>query len=82
MGAEHPDSEAWARENIHWSHKGQGHRGWVSIAQIRVDGLVFEGRASGPGKPDQAHFPSLDKRAEDEAVRSYLDFISRAEEAP
>lgn len=77
MDAEHSDPESWARENIHWQHKGQGHQGWLWIAQIRVDGLTFEGRATGPSKPDQAHAPPIKKRAEDEAVRSYLEFVNR-----
>jgi hypothetical protein len=76
--SDEPGSESWARANIHWQHKGQGHDGWVWIAQIRVDGLIFEGRATGPSKPDQAHAAPLKRRAEDAAVSDYLDFTRRA----
>jgi hypothetical protein len=77
MDKRQADPESWARENIHWQHKKQGHHGWVWIAQIRVDGLTFEGRASGPSKPDQAHAPPIRRRAEDAAVRDYMDFVRR-----
>jgi hypothetical protein len=43
------------------------------VATIKVDGLVFEGRATGPaGKRD-----ALRKRASNAAIRDYLDFIER-----
>ena len=71
------DAEAWARENIHWQHKGQGKQSWVAIAQIRVDGLIFEGRADGSGNVGGVGFDAVKKRAEDDAVRDYLDFVAR-----
>ena len=76
--SEQLDRESWARNHIHWQHKGLGHRGWVWIAQIKVDGLIFEGRAEGPSKPGQAHAVPLKRRAEDAAVSDYMDFVRRS----
>ena len=77
MGNPPADPEAWARQNIHWLHKGQGKEAWVAIAQIRVDGLTFEGRADAPGSAGGIGFDALKRRAEDEAVSGYLDFVPR-----
>jgi hypothetical protein len=77
MDLDHPDPESWARANIRWQHKKQGHRSWVAIAQIHVDGLVFEGRADGPGNLGGIGFDALKRRTEDAAVSDFLDFVSR-----
>lgn len=78
MESEQLDRESWARDHIHWQHKGLGHNGWAWIAQIKIDGLTFEGRAEGPSKPDQAHAVPLKRRAEDAVVSDYMDFVRRS----
>jgi hypothetical protein len=73
--SETADPESWAREHIHWVTSKRGHTGICWVAQIRVDGLVFEGQAEGHVRQREA----LRRRAEDAAVRDYMDFARRTE---
>jgi hypothetical protein len=77
MDSEIPDPEFWARENIHWLHTKRGHNAWNWIAQIRAEGLIFEGRAHGPSGWDGLEHEAVKKRAEDAAVSDYMDFVHR-----
>jgi hypothetical protein len=70
MSAEPSDPEAWARESIHWVSRKRGHFGRSWVAQIRVDGLVFEGQAEGPIEKRDA----LRKRAAEAVVSDYMEF--------
>jgi hypothetical protein len=72
--AEH-EAEAWAREHVHLFTKDHHKYGLTWVAQIKAEGLVFEGRATGPGRKRDA----LRKRATDAAIRDYLDFPERIE---
>ena len=68
------DPEAWAREHVHLIFRKVGHTGVGYTAQVKVDGLVFEGRAEGQTKQVR----KIEARAVDEAVAAYLDFIERS----
>ncbi len=70
--------EAWARKHVHisWTHSGK--HAATYIAQIKVDDLLFEGRASGLiVKQD-----NLRRDATEAVVRDYLDFIDRSKGRP
>jgi len=67
------DPEGWAREHVHVTATPHGRTALRYLAQIRASGLVFEGRADGDVSPGHA----AEKRAIDEAVAAYLDFVVR-----
>ena len=67
------DPEAWAREQVHITGTPFGCSAYRYLAQIKADGLVFEGRTEGETK----HGRALEQRAIDEAVTAYVEFVSR-----
>jgi hypothetical protein len=71
------ESEAWARQHVHLFTTDHHKNGLTWVARIKSDGLVFEGRATGPAPKRDA----LRKRATDAAVCDYLDFIERSSPA-
>ena len=77
MAAE-SDPEAWARRRVRVIFQGVGHAGHRYVAQIKAEGLVFEGRAEGKSQKNR----KTEARAIDEAVRSYLDFVERSGPSP
>jgi hypothetical protein len=68
-----PDAEAWAREHVAYTTTDHHKNGLTWVAQIKADGLIFEGRATGPAPKRDA----LRERAADAAIRDYLDFVNR-----
>jgi hypothetical protein len=71
------DAEAWARAHVALSATDHHKNGLTWVARIKRDGLVFEGRATGPVPKREA----LRKRAANAAVRSYLEFVERSSPA-
>jgi hypothetical protein len=68
------DPEAWAREHVQLTTTDHHKNGLTWVATIKADGLIFEGRATGPAPKRDA----LRERAAGAAVRDYLDFIERS----
>jgi hypothetical protein len=66
--------EEWARQHVHLFTTDHHKNGVTWVAHIKTDGLVFEGRATGPARKRDA----LRKRATEAAVGDYLDFAERA----
>jgi hypothetical protein len=56
-------TDAWAREHVHVGFSSVGRTAGTWRAQIKADGLLFEGRATGEAK----HARKLEARAVDEA---------------
>jgi hypothetical protein len=67
--------EAWAREHVQVTATPFGRSAFRYLAQIKADGLVFEGRTEGEAGHARAH----EQRAIDEAVAAYVEFVTRAE---
>jgi hypothetical protein len=68
-----PDAETWAREHVHVKWTPVGRTSSRYVARIEVDGLVFEGRSEGESRKR-----GQERRAIDEAVAAYLDYIERS----
>jgi hypothetical protein len=67
------DPRVWAYEHVQISWTNSGKHAATYIAQIKADGLVFEGRAFGLVVKSRI----AKARATDEAVRNYLEFLGR-----
>lgn len=69
-------AEAWARQNVHLFSAGfHGKSSITWIAQIKVEGQVFEHRVAGAIRRRD----SLRQRAAEAVVGDYLDWIERTE---
>ena len=71
---EQRDREAWAREHatVLWTPVGRSASRYLE--QIKVDGLVFEGRAEDETRRSRSN----EQRAVEDAIAAYLDFVERS----